>query len=87
MHPVLLLLVKALVGGIGVVAFAAVARMVRPKRLAGVFCAAPSVALGSLAVVVLSASAHEGRIAAQSSSSPRSPSSSARAAATRCSTR
>lgn len=65
MHPLLLLLVKALVGGAGVVAFTALARITRPQRLAGVFCAAPSVAVGSLAVVVLTASAHEGRIAAQ----------------------
>ena len=65
MHPVLLLLVKGLVGGIGVVAFAAVARMLRPERLAGVFCAAPSVAVGSLAVVVLVSGQKDGFLAAR----------------------
>lgn len=59
------LLVKGLVGGLGVVAFAAVARVVRPERLAGVFCAAPSVAVGSLAVVVIASSEHEGLVAAK----------------------
>lgn len=65
MDPLLLLLVKALVGGVGVIAFTLVARMVKPERLSGVFCAAPSVAVGSLAVVVLSASEHEGMVASE----------------------
>jgi hypothetical protein len=43
---------KALAGGLFVLAFAAVAHIVTPKRLAGVFSAAPSVALGSLLVTV-----------------------------------
>jgi hypothetical protein len=63
--PWLLLLVKALVGGVGVIAFTLVARVVKPERLSGVFCAAPSVAVGSLAVVVLNASDHEGMVAAK----------------------
>ncbi|WP_432927830.1 hypothetical protein ACQPZZ_00350 [Microbispora sp. CA-135349] len=41
---------KALAGGVFVLAFAALAEMLTPKRLAGVFCAAPSVALASLIV-------------------------------------
>ncbi len=65
MDPVPLLLVKALVGGLGVVAFAAVARMARPNRFAGLFCAAPSVAVGSLAVVVLVSGQRDGVHAAQ----------------------
>lgn len=65
MDPVPLLLLKGLVGGVGVVAFAAVARVVRPGRLAGVFCAAPSVAVGSLAVVVLATSERDGLLAAR----------------------
>ena len=65
MHPVTLLLVKGLVGGLGVIAFAAVARMVRPERLSGLFCAAPSVAIGSLAVVVLNTNSRDGLLAAQ----------------------
>jgi hypothetical protein len=39
---------KALAGGLFVLAFAALAQMLSPKRFAGVFSAAPSVALGSL---------------------------------------
>jgi hypothetical protein len=62
---VLLVLVKALVGGLGVIAFAAVARVLRPERLAGVFAAAPSVAVGSLAVVVLDKGEREGLLAAR----------------------
>ncbi len=65
MSPLALLLVKALVGGIGVVAFAALARVVRPHRLAGLFCAAPSVAVGSLAVVVLVSGEGDGLQAAR----------------------
>ena len=65
MDPVPLLLVKALVGGLGVVAFTVVARVVRPERLAGLFCAAPSVAVGSLAVVVLVSGQRDGVLAAQ----------------------
>ena len=44
---------KALAGGLFVLAFAALAQMVSPKRFAGVFSAAPSVALGSLLVTAL----------------------------------
>jgi hypothetical protein len=43
---------KALAGGLLVLAFAALAQMLTPKRFAGIFAAAPSVALGSLAVTV-----------------------------------
>ena len=65
MSPSALLLGKALVGGIGVIAFAAVARVVRPHRLAGLFCAAPSVAIGSLAIVVLASGEVDGLQAAR----------------------
>src|SRR2546430_17580520 len=43
-------LLKAAAGGLFVVAFAVLAQMLSPKRFAGVFSAAPSVALGSLLV-------------------------------------
>jgi hypothetical protein len=43
---------KALAGGLFVLAFAALAQTLKPKRFAGVFSAAPSVALGSLLVTV-----------------------------------
>jgi Protein of unknown function (DUF3147) len=41
---------KMLAGGMFVLAFAALAQILAPKRFAGVFSAAPSVALGSLLV-------------------------------------
>jgi hypothetical protein len=51
--PVALLAVKALAGGVGVVAFAVIGEAVRPKKFAGLFAAAPSVALASLLVTTL----------------------------------
>jgi hypothetical protein len=44
---------KALAGGLFVLAFAALAQTISPKRFAGVFSAAPSVALGSLLVTLV----------------------------------
>ncbi|MEU4215617.1 hypothetical protein [Actinoplanes sp. NPDC026623] len=44
---------KALAGGLLVLTFAALSKGLRPERFAGVFSAAPSVALGSLAVTLL----------------------------------
>jgi hypothetical protein len=44
---------KALAGGLLVVAFAALAQMLTPKRFAGIFSAAPSVALGGLLVTAI----------------------------------
>jgi hypothetical protein len=41
---------KALAAGLFVLAFAALAQTLTPKRFAGVFSAAPSVALGSLLI-------------------------------------
>lgn len=46
------IVIRALLGGSLVVAFALVAQLFRPVKLAGVFSAAPSVALASLAVTV-----------------------------------
>jgi len=51
-NPVLLLAVRALVGGTFVVVFALVGEVVTPKRFAGIFGAAPSVTLANLALVV-----------------------------------
>src|SRR5437763_5883227 len=45
--------IKALNGGLFVVAFALVGEMVVPKRFAGLFSAAPSVALANLLVIVI----------------------------------
>jgi hypothetical protein len=44
------LALKAVAGGLLVLAFAALAQMIAPKRFAGILSAAPSVALGSLLV-------------------------------------
>jgi uncharacterized membrane protein (GlpM family) len=50
MSPLVLLGFKALAGGIGVVLFAAIAEVVDPKKFAGLFSAAPSIALASLII-------------------------------------
>ena len=44
---------KALVGGLAVVTFSLIGQAGHPKRFAGIFAAAPSVALASLALTVL----------------------------------
>ena len=46
-------LLKTLAGGLLVVAFALVGEVVQPKRFAGLFGAAPAVALAGLAVAVI----------------------------------
>lgn len=51
MNEALFLLARAVVGGSLVVAFALIGEVVKPKRFAGVFGAAPSVALANLALV------------------------------------
>lgn len=43
---------KALAAGLFVLVFSAIAQTLNPKRFAGVFSAAPSVALGSLSITV-----------------------------------
>ncbi|MBB4792868.1 DUF3147 family protein [Streptomyces nodosus] len=53
MKPLLEIVLKAFIGGLFVVVFALVAETVQPKRLAGVFAAAPSVALGGLILTVV----------------------------------
>ena len=50
--PLLLIAIKAAAGGTLVVAFALVGELLRPRGLAGIFAAVPSVALASLAVTV-----------------------------------
>jgi uncharacterized membrane protein (GlpM family) len=56
---------KALAGGLLVVAFALTAQMINPKRLSGILAAAPSVALGSLAVTLLFKGAPDAQTAAR----------------------
>lgn len=53
MKSLLEIALKALVGGLSVVVFALVAETIEPKRLAGVFAAAPSVALAGLILTVV----------------------------------
>jgi uncharacterized membrane protein (GlpM family) len=52
---------KALNGGLFVVAFALIGEVLEPKRFAGLFSAAPSVALGSLSIVLLTKGPADGR--------------------------
>jgi uncharacterized membrane protein (GlpM family) len=48
------LILKGLAGGTFVVAFALLGSVVKPKRLAGLFSAAPSVAIASLLIAAYS---------------------------------
>jgi uncharacterized membrane protein (GlpM family) len=59
MHDVLILAVKAAAGGTLVVAFALLSQALSPKRFAGLFSAAPAVALAGLAVTLLDKGSHE----------------------------
>ena len=52
MKAAVLLGLKAVNGGLFVVVFALVSEVLTPKRFAGLFSAAPSVALANLAVIV-----------------------------------
>lgn len=61
MEDVLATTIKALNGGLFVVAFAIVGEMAVPKRFAGLFSAAPSIALANLTVILV----FEGTSAAQ----------------------
>jgi hypothetical protein len=53
MKDVALLALKALNGGLFVVAFALLGEVLVPKRFSGLFSAAPSIALANLLVIVL----------------------------------
>ena len=54
-----IIVVKAVAGGALVVAFALVSEGLEPKRFAGLFGAAPAVALAGLTIVVLDKGPHE----------------------------
>jgi uncharacterized membrane protein (GlpM family) len=65
MHDVLILAAKGAAGGSLVCAFALLSETLSPKRFAGLFSAAPAVALAGLAVILLdkgSSAAHEDAI-------------------------
>lgn len=59
MSDVLLLLIKALAGGSLVLVFALLSESLSPKRFAGLFSAAPAVALASLAITLLDKGHHD----------------------------
>ncbi len=63
MNEFVVLAVKGLVGGTLVTAFAVLGHMLRPKWFAGLFGAAPSVAIGSIALTVLSKGHHAASLA------------------------
>ena len=52
-HDAAVIAIKALLGGSMVTAFAVIGHVLRPKWFAGLFAAAPSVAVASLAVTVI----------------------------------
>ena len=58
MHEVLILAIKAVAGGTLVVLFAVLSEGLSPKRFAGLFSAAPAVAIAGLSVMVLDKGAH-----------------------------
>jgi hypothetical protein len=58
-HEILILAVKGLAGGALVVAFALLSEALAPKRFAGLFSAAPAVALAGLTVALLDKGAHQ----------------------------
>ncbi len=55
------ILLKGLAGGALVVAFALLSQSLKPKRFAGLFGAAPAVAIAGLALALASKGAHEAR--------------------------
>lgn len=59
MHDVLILAVKGLAGGSLVVAFALLSQGLSPKRFAGLFSAAPAVAIAGLTVTLLDTGRHD----------------------------
>lgn len=59
MHELLILAIKGLAGGLLVVAFALLSEALEPKRFAGLFSAAPAVAIASLSVVLLDKGHHD----------------------------
>ncbi len=59
MHDVAILAIKAVAGGALVLAFAAISESLSPKRFAGLFSAAPAVAIASLTITVLDKGHHD----------------------------
>lgn len=63
-RDVVVIVVKALLGGTLVALFAVIGHVLRPKWFAGLFGAAPSVAIASLAVTVVDKGHHDASVAA-----------------------
>ncbi len=63
-HDVLILIVKGLAGGSLVLAFAVLSETLSPKRFAGLFSAAPAVAIAGLAIASLDKGSHDAHEAA-----------------------
>jgi uncharacterized membrane protein (GlpM family) len=63
MDVLLLALLKAVIAGTFVVAFALLSEAVGPKSFSGIFGAAPSIALASITIIVLHRSEADGRTA------------------------
>ncbi len=63
MSPWLVVVLKAVAGGLLVCAFALVGEVTGPRRFSGLFCAAPSVAIASLAVTQLAKGASDVKLA------------------------
>lgn len=59
MHDLVMLVIKGLAGGSLVVVFALLSESLSPKRFAGLFSAAPAVALAGLTIVLLDKGAHD----------------------------
>jgi uncharacterized membrane protein (GlpM family) len=59
MPDVAVVVIKAALGGTFVVAFALLGHTLRPKRFAGLFAAAPSVALASLVITLIDKGGHD----------------------------
>ena len=59
MHDVVIIVIKGLAGGALVVAFALLSEGLSPKRFAGLFSAAPAVAIAGLTVVVIGETTHK----------------------------
>lgn len=62
MHDVAILAIKGLVGGALVLAFALICEGLTPKRFAGMFGAAPAVAIAGLVITVLDKGAHDAHL-------------------------
>jgi hypothetical protein len=61
MDEVVTLGIKAVNGGVFVVAFALIGEIAVPKRFAGLFSAAPSIALANLLVIIVAKGASDAR--------------------------